>query len=190
MKDARLYTTTGFTYCIAHKDYSCGIPIQISVYPEKMVFWNEGQLPEHWTIEKLTQKHPSKPYNPDIANTLFRAGYIESWGRGTIKIINACKDHKIAPPLFSISPPDFQLQLTKYTGHGLKEEGLKEEQIKIILFIQENGSITNSQVQSICSVSKASATRYLNILEGKWIEKQGTTGVGTIYVLQVHNLGT
>lgn len=176
--------------CIAHKDYSSGIPIQISVYPEKMVFWNEGQLPEHWTIEKLTQKHPSKPYNPDIANTLFRAGYIESWGRGTIKIINACKDHNIAPPLFSISPPDFQLQLTKYTDHGLKEEGLKEEQIKIILFIQENGNITNSQVQSICGVSKASATRYLNHLEGKWIEKQGTTGVGTIYVLQVHNLGT
>jgi len=97
---------------IAHKDYSCGILIQISVYPNKMIFWNEGQLPENWTVEKLTQKHPSKPHNPDIANTFFRAGYIESWGRGTIKMINACKSHKIAPPIFSNIPPDFQVELT------------------------------------------------------------------------------
>ncbi len=76
---------------IAHKDYSSGIPIQISVYRNKIIFWNEGQLPENWTVDRLTRKHPSKPFNPDIANALFRAGYIESWGRGTIKIINACK---------------------------------------------------------------------------------------------------
>lgn len=34
---------------IAHKDYSGGIPIQISVYSDKIIFWNEGQLPENWT---------------------------------------------------------------------------------------------------------------------------------------------
>jgi len=49
------------------------------------MIWNEGQLPENWTTKKLTQKHSSKPYNPDIANAFFRSGYIESWGRGTVK---------------------------------------------------------------------------------------------------------
>ena len=72
---------------IAHKDYSGGTPIQISVYSDKIIFWNEGQLPENWTIENLLTKHPSKAYNPDIANALFRSGYIESWGRGTLKMI-------------------------------------------------------------------------------------------------------
>jgi len=169
---------------IAHKDYSSGIPIQISVYPNKMIFWNEGQLPDNWTVEKLTQKHPSKPYNPDVANTFFRAGYIESWGRGTIKIINACKAHKIAQPIFSYTPPDFQVELIKYTDKGLKEFGLKKELRKIILHIQENNSISNSDVQSICMVSKATATRYLGELEGEWIEKIGSTGVGTVYVFK------
>ena len=28
--------------------------------------------------ESLLTKHPSKPYNPDIANAFFRSGYIES----------------------------------------------------------------------------------------------------------------
>ncbi|MGY6559799.1 MAG: ATP-binding protein [Nitritalea sp.] len=169
---------------IAHKDYSSGIPIQISVYPNKMIFWNEGQLPENWTVEKLTQKHPSKPHNPDIANTFFRAGYIESWGRGTIKMINACKAHKIAPPVFSNIPPDFQVELIKYTDKGLTELGLKEELRKIILHIQENGSISNSEVQTVCKVSKATATRYLGELEADWIDKVGSTGVGTMYVFK------
>lgn len=169
---------------IAHKDYSSGIPIQISVYPNKMIFWNEGQLPENWTVEKLIQKHPSKPHNPDIANTFFRAGYIESWGRGTIKMINACKAHKIAPPIFSNIPPDFQVELIKYTDNGLKGLGLKEELRKIILHIQENGRISNSEVQTLCTVSKATATRYLGELEAEWLDKIGSTGVGTVYVFK------
>lgn len=169
---------------IAHKDYSSGIPIQISVYRDKIIFWNEGQLPENWTIDKLTIKHPSKPFNPDIANTLFRAGYIESWGRGTIKIINACKEHKIAPPIFSNEAPDFQVELIKYSDKGLGDLGVKEELRKIVLYIQENESITNSEVQSLCKVSKATATRYLGELQGNFIEKVGSTGVGTVYILK------
>ena len=175
---------------IAHKDYSSGIPIQISVYRNKIIFWNEGQLPENWTVDRLTRKHPSKPFNPDIANALFRAGYIESWGRGTIKIINACKEHKIAPPIFSNNPPDFQVELFRYSDEGLKEMGVKKELRQIVLHIQANETITNSQVQKLCDVSKATATRYLNDLENHLIEKVGTTGVGTVYVLKGLNMGS
>lgn len=75
---------------MTHKDYSEGTPIQISVYDDKIIIWNEGQLPENWTVEDLRRKHPSKPYNPDIANALFRSGYIESWGRGTLNMIKDC----------------------------------------------------------------------------------------------------
>ncbi len=35
---------------IAHKDYSSANPIQISVYSNKIIFWEKGQLPEDWTI--------------------------------------------------------------------------------------------------------------------------------------------
>ena len=85
---------------IIHKDYSSGIPIQISVYDDKLIIWNEGELPENWTVAKLKVKHPSRPYNPDIANAFFRSGLIESWGRGTIKIFNEAKAAKIPVPIF------------------------------------------------------------------------------------------
>ena len=40
------------------------------------------------------------PYNPDIANTFFRAGEIEAWGRGIERIITACKQDGFSTPEF------------------------------------------------------------------------------------------
>ena len=82
---------------LVHKDYTSAIPIQISVYPDKMMIWNPGSLPQSWTMAQLLAKHASKPFNPDIANVFFRAGLIESWGRGIERIQNACKSAEYAP---------------------------------------------------------------------------------------------
>lgn len=62
---------------IIHKDYT-GAPIQLSVYNDKMILWNEGRLPEGFTVETLLQKHPSRPFNKNIANVFFKAGFIEA----------------------------------------------------------------------------------------------------------------
>ena len=85
---------------VVHKDYGTGIPIQISVYEDHLVVWNPGELPEKWTLDRLLEKHPSKPYNPLIANAFFLSGHIESWGRGIEKIASACASHGIAAPEF------------------------------------------------------------------------------------------
>lgn len=69
-----------------HKNYASGIPIQISVYDHQLVIWNPGRLSEDWSVESLLGKYPSVPFNPLVANAFFRAGYIESWGRGIERI--------------------------------------------------------------------------------------------------------
>ena len=46
------------------------------------------------------QKHPSIPFNPDIAGAFFRAGLIETWGRGTLKIVDECKLANLPAPSF------------------------------------------------------------------------------------------
>jgi ATP-dependent DNA helicase RecG len=56
----------------------------------KLMIWNPGQLPPEWTLEKLLGKHSSQPFNPDLANTFFRAGMIEAWGRGIERMMDAC----------------------------------------------------------------------------------------------------
>ena len=57
-------------------------------------------MPEGWTVETLLSSHRSMPYNPDIANTFFRAGEIEAWGRGIERIITACKNDGFSTPEF------------------------------------------------------------------------------------------
>ena len=85
---------------LIHKDYTSGSPIQISVYADTLMIYNSGELPKNWTIENFKVKHKSEPANPDIANAFFRAGYIEVWGRGTLNIVNYCKEAGLPEPDF------------------------------------------------------------------------------------------
>lgn len=70
---------------IAHKDYT-GPDIQMHVYDDHLEIWNEGELPLGYTEETLMGRHSSKPRNRNIANTMFKAGFIDTWGRGYMKI--------------------------------------------------------------------------------------------------------
>ncbi len=173
---------------LAHKDYSIGSPIQISVYDDKIMIWNYGQLPEEWTVENLMQKHSSVPYNPDIANAFFRAGYVESWGRGTIKIIEQCKEYGLPKPDFQNNGKDFWVIFKKdiYNKESLTKLRLNERQIKAVLFVKEKGEISNKNYQEICKVSKGTATKDLRELIEKFdiLERKGNVGAGTIYVIK------
>lgn len=171
---------------VSHKDYAGAVPVQISVYPEKIMFWNEGQLPDNWTIEKLFVKHPSKPFNPDIANALFRSGYIESWGRGIRKMINECVRSGIPEPKFFYDMSGFWVEFSTgiYSEEQLKSLGLNNRQIKTILYLKENKRITNSEYQSIFSVSRNTASRDLSELVDKGLIKSSDIkGAGSYYEL-------
>jgi ATP-dependent DNA helicase RecG len=172
---------------VAHKDYSGGAPIQIKVFKDRIMIWNDGQLPENWTITNLLKKHASKPYNPDIANTLFRSGYIESWGRGIEKMMNYCLEAGIPAPNYSFEGSDFLVEFRKdiYNEEYLTSLGLNERQIKAVLFVKENGKITNSDYQKINKVSKRTATNELTELVEKYalLNRNGTSGSNIFYNL-------
>lgn len=48
-------------------------------------------LPFDLTVEVLKGEHNSRSRNAKIAKACFLAGYIGTWGSGTLKIINTCK---------------------------------------------------------------------------------------------------
>jgi ATP-dependent DNA helicase RecG len=111
---------------VVHKDYSSGIPVQISVYEHQIVFWNPGELPPDWNLERLLGKHPSNPYNPLLASTFFRAGYIESWGRGIEKINRECREHDIDPPAYDTGMSGLMLTFTANPQHLIMALGADE----------------------------------------------------------------
>ena len=110
---------------VMHKDYSSGIPIQISVYEHQIVLWNAGQLPERWTLENLLGKHPSKPFNPLLASAFFRAGYVESWGRGIEKMYRECASHDVPVPVFDSSMSGMMLTFKANPLHLRAAQGEK-----------------------------------------------------------------
>lgn len=173
---------------VAHKDYSDASPIQISVYPNHIVFWNAGRLPDEWNVARLYEKHPSKPYNPSIANTLFRCGDIESWGRGYKRIIDSVLSHKLLPPVIEIISG---LMITYYTDvkHQLKAQKVEEKYFPIMEYVAKNGKITNADVQKLLNVSKTTAYRMLIQLEA-WLDIHGVTGKGTYYTLKGFTKGS
>lgn len=56
---------------LCHKQYESGVPIQISVYEDKLYIANCGRLPDNWTADSLMSKHASRPYNTAIANVYY-----------------------------------------------------------------------------------------------------------------------
>ncbi|MCP4376339.1 MAG: transcriptional regulator [bacterium] len=116
---------------VAHKDYASGAPIQISVYDDRIMFWNNGQLPDEWTVERLIAKHPSLPYNPDVANALFRAGMIEAWGRGIEKVMHACDDRGMARPELRYERPGIWVEFALESQVRTKA-GPSRDQVEVL----------------------------------------------------------
>ena len=171
---------------IAHKDYSGLTPIQIRVYRDKLMIWNEGTLPENWTLEKLLQSHSSRPYNPDIANAFFRCGYVESWGRGVHIMAKLCQAQGLPQPFYNIDGSDFWIEFRDFFNEqGLIERGLNERQIKALFFIKEKGEITKKEYQELNNISVRTAVYELKELveKYKFLRMVGAS-VNTSYVLK------
>jgi ATP-dependent DNA helicase RecG len=87
---------------LCHRDYTIpGGAVAVAMYNDHLEITNPGALHFGITPEKLTQPHESRPWNPIIANVLYRAGIIERWGSGTLNIIDWCMENGNPAPTWS-----------------------------------------------------------------------------------------
>ena len=99
---------------VIHKCYEGNIPIQVSIYDDKIYIWNQAKFPFDLIDKNLYEKHQSVPYNPLIAQTFFKAGFIESWGRGYEQIRKVCLDYNYTPnPKIEIGRDGIMIQCTQ-----------------------------------------------------------------------------
>jgi len=169
---------------LVHRNYM-GAPTQIRLYYNNFSIWNDGLLPEGISEEDLKKVHRSKPRNPLIADTCFKAGYIDSWGRGTLKIIEACKEAGLPETILREEQGGFLSKIFKdrFIKEQLKKAGLNERQVKAVKYIKKNGKITNSDYQKLCKVSERTALRDLDELRVKGILEKKGEKKGTFYEL-------
>ena len=170
---------------IIHKDYH-GTTIFLSIYDDQLVIWNPGKLPDSLTVDELKNKHRSIPRNRLIADVFFMAGYIEAWGRGIDIMMEGCRQYGIPEPVIIEEQEGVSVTFQKdvYTEEYLQSFHLSARQVKAVLFIKEKGEITNAVYQAINSISKPVASKDLaDLVSRNLIQKVGTTGKGTKYIL-------
>lgn len=171
---------------LVHKDYM-GAKIQIRVYNDMIKIWNEGKLPGILTPELLKKTHPSILRNPIIADVCFKGGYIDTWGRGTLKIFAACREAGLPEPDISEEFGGVSVTIFKdaLNEQDLVQMGLSKMQVDTVLLVKEKGSISNKELQAKFKMSDRTVLRELKLLVEKGIiEKVGTTGRNTRYILK------
>lgn len=173
---------------LCHKQYQSGVPIQISVYEDKLYIANCGCLPENWTLENLMRKHASSPYNPNIAHVFYLAGFIESWGRGVEKICAACRKDGVPQPVYTVNPGDIMIQFTapeERVVHVSRKvtdrvtDRVTENEKKLLALLAEDPGYTLAQLVERTGVSRKTVAQRLKKLKDEGaIERVGSDRKG------------
>ncbi len=172
---------------IAHNCYMYGTPIQIRIEEEQIIISNRCILPEGWTAETLMQPHDSIPYNPDIANVFFRAGYIETWGQGIQKICDECIALGAELPRYEILGTGIRVYFPALrsalidqpkvpNSQSAKSSGTLDDTLalKIIDVIRSKPDVTIDQLSVEMGIARRSLMRYMSALkESGRIERVG-----------------
>ena len=160
---------------IAHNCYMFGAPIQIRIEDEAMIISNRCILPEGWTVDTLMEPHDSVPYNPDIANVFYRAGYIERWGRGIETICDACRELGAEMPVYELRGNGLRVRFAALqsavieqskapNGQGDQKNVQKENDLedRVLTLIEANKNITMSQIADQLEVSYKTVQRFMD----------------------------
>ena len=163
---------------IAHNCYMYGTPIQIRIEEEQIIISNRCILPEGWTAETLMQPHDSIPYNPDIANVFYRAGYIETWGQGIQKICDECTALGAEVPRYEILGTGIRVYFSALNSALIDQSKVLKGQsanmngtlgdtmaLKIIEIIRSKPDITLDQLSAETGIARRTLVRYMSNLK-------------------------
>lgn len=165
---------------VAHRDYRSTAPIQLRLSDEGLLVWNPGHLPPPITPALLRQDHPSVPPNPYTARALHRAGFIEEWGTGTLRVIEAMRAAELPEPMFE---EDRGAGVRVHLGMAGKTGAhLSPRQARFLDSSEAGSSFTTAKYASLLGVSHSTALNDLRDLEALGlIERQGQ-GKGSRWV--------
>ena len=151
-----------------------------------MTIWNQGRLNPNLTIDELKRSHSSYPRNRLLADVFYKAGYIETWGRGTLKIIEECEKHGLPEPEIREFQGGIEVTLYEKFSVEVLMAGLplKDRQKKAIVYVDRHGFITNSTYQEINEVSRRTSLRDLDDLTELGVFIKDGEGKATRYKLR------
>lgn len=170
---------------IVHRDYSFSAGTLIGVYADRIEFVSVGGLIHGVSLDDVLLGL-SICRNQKLANVFYRLNLIEAYGTG-IKKIQAVYQNNYMQPAFQTTSNAFKVVLPK-VEHSDKPAGdnapSDDRAVKIIQYIQTNGSITRQEVEELLNVKTATAIRVIREMLDKGAISIVGRGKNTQYIIR------
>ena len=160
----------------------------IAVYDDRVEIENPGRLPVGITPENIKSSHTSFPYNPLIAEVLYKSSFLENWGSGVSRMVDACRAQGVPEPEYVVNGGFVTIvfRRTEENGNGDVNGGvnsLKGILKEVYSIVLENPGIKIAQVAEIREKSESTVWKQLSELcKRDLIEYRGSDKTGGYYV--------
>lgn len=157
---------------VAHADYSQrGAPIRLAIFDDRLEVESPGLLPFGLTVDDLLHG-VSKLRNRVIGRVLHELGLVEQWGSGAQRMIAACKDSGLPPPVWE--EIGMRLRVTLYMEQiGPANIDPIDQVILDLLGIAE-GCGTSEIAEKIKRSPRATRTRLVKLVARGLVREIGT----------------
>jgi predicted HTH transcriptional regulator len=157
---------------VAHADYSQqGAPIRLVIFDDRLEVENPGLLPFGLTIDDLPLGI-SKLRNRAIGRVFHELELVEQWGSGVQRMIAACRDSGLAPPVWEEIGNRLRVTLsTEQVGPVAIDS---TDRAILDLLDSANGLGTSEIADEINLSSRATRTRLAKLVARGLIREIGT----------------
>lgn len=155
---------------LIHRMWDIPAAVQVAMYKDKIKITSPGGLPEDISEEEYLHSQVSVLRNPKLAEAFLKLNYIEKFGTGVRRIINAYKN-EYQKPEFSFTEHTICVTLPVITKN--KTDDMAEIVLKVIVGSDE---MTRKEIEELTGIKKATLIRILNkLLNDGIIRKKGLT---------------
>ncbi len=153
---------------IVHRDYSFSGSIIINVNDKEMEFISLGGLLPGLSPDDI-RSGISQPRNKKLAEIFHRLHLIESYGTGIRRIYNFYNNYAIQPRI-EVTANTFKIVLPNMNSNNITETinttlAMTPQMKTILDFIEENGQITDSEVQELLEIKNTRAYTLMKQME-------------------------
>lgn len=162
---------------LVHRMWDIRASIHIGFFPNRIEITSPGGLPDGLSEDEYLYHRISVLRNPKLANVFFRLGYIENFGTGVQRIIDAYAESQAKPDFFIT---DNAVRITLPVLDAVPQ--MTQDELLVFKVLPENRLMSRKEIEEQTPFTRVKVIRVLNeLVQKKAIRKTGV-GRGTKYM--------
>ena len=134
---------------ICRRDYSLGGGgVSVGIYADRLEITSAGELHFGLTVADLLREHDSQPWNPIVAGVFHKRGVIDTWGRGTLKMVELAERAGLPAPEYETPARSFVVRFRpgSYLPPQVVNLDLTDRQRAVLQVVGRSGPIATREL--------------------------------------------